>query len=179
MAWNVLLHQEAAHVGSECVDEGRTWITDPTVPERVGIGKVGGSSAKILWIVASRGLNLWCRSSQPWYGNEEDECKDLRGKCLSERLKRGIFQGCLAQAAVGVTRWGWDGDGWLWRQQCWLCEQRGCHCSLRAFCCPLAVLGHEDSLAKPFLCPQQPPGLSVGRKAKEKPKASRHSRPGD
>lgn len=43
--------------------------------------------------------------------------------------------------------------------------------------CP-PVLAHRDSLAKPFLCPVHSLGLSRGRKAKENPKASRHSRSG-
>lgn len=52
-------------MGSECVDEESAWITDPTVPGRVWIGKVGGFSAGILWIVSSHVLNLWFGSSQP------------------------------------------------------------------------------------------------------------------
>lgn len=52
-------------MGSECVDEGSAWITDPAVPGRSGLGRLGGSSAGILWIVASHVLNLCCGSSQP------------------------------------------------------------------------------------------------------------------
>lgn len=151
-------------MSSECVDEGSAWVTDPTVPGRVWIGKVEGFSAGILWIVASHVLNLWCGSSQPWYGNE-DESQDLRDKCSSGGSKTEGRPKMPGHRQLWEL---WGGDGW----QCWVCEQRGCHCSLRTFCCPPTALGHRDSLAKPFLCPLQPPGLNWGgRRGRSKEKS--------